>query len=55
MIELNELTQKSNKRVKEANGLLQVYEGYFSIYDYEREDVGMERLGVKLYLIKKGK
>jgi hypothetical protein len=33
-IELNELGKIQNRRVKDQNGLVQSYEGYFSLYDY---------------------
>lgn len=54
-IELNELTKMKNRRVKEGNGILQSYEGYFTLYDYERDQVVSDRLGCRLMMIKKGK
>jgi hypothetical protein len=54
-IELNELGKIQNRRVKDQNGLVQSYEGYFSLYDYQREQVVPDRLGCKVIMIKKGK
>lgn len=54
-IELNDLGKVKNRRLKDANGLVQGYEGYFSLYDYQRQQVAPDRLGFKLLMIKKGK
>jgi len=54
-IELNELGKIKNRRVKDQNGLLQSYEGYFTLYDYQRNQVSSDRLGCKILMIKKGK
>jgi len=54
-IELNELGKIKNRRVKEQNGMVQSFEGYFSLYDYQREQVVTDRLGCKVIMIKKGK
>ncbi|CDW78943.1 c2 domain-containing protein 3 [Stylonychia lemnae] len=54
-IELNELSKIRNKRIKDQNGegIFHSHEGYFSLYDFQREQVTPDRLGCKLYLIKK--
>lgn len=49
MVELNDLSKYKSHRVKE--GPFQVYEGYFTMYDFNNEKVTQERLGLKLYLI----
>lgn len=54
-MELNELSKVNNRRIKDQNGVLTSYEGYFALYDYDKEQVASDRLGAKLYLIKKGK
>jgi hypothetical protein len=54
-IELNELSKIKNRRIKDQNGVIQSYEGYFSLYDYTREQVVPDRLGCKVMMIKKGK
>ena len=56
-IELNELSKLRNRRVKEQleeNSLVQSYEGYFSLYDYQKDSVGLDRLGCRLFLLRKG-
>lgn len=35
-IELNNLGKMKNRRLKDSNGILQGYEGYFSLYDFQR-------------------
>jgi hypothetical protein len=54
-IELNDLGKMKNRRVKDANGVLQSYEGYFSLFDFQRQQVVPDRLGCKILMIKKGK
>ena len=55
-IELNELSKIKNRRIKEeAQGQLNAYEGYFTLFDYEKQQIMPDRLGSKLYLIKKCK
>jgi len=49
-VELNELSKVKNRRLKESE--FQAYEGYFSLFDFQREQVTLERLGMKLYLFK---
>lgn len=36
-IELNEIGKVKNRRVKDQNGIIQSHEGYFSLYDYQRQ------------------
>jgi hypothetical protein len=52
-VELNELSKVRNRRLKDSNGLLYSYEGYFTLYEYEKEQVVQDRLGLKLYLVRK--
>lgn len=54
-IELNEIGKVKNRRVKDQNGIIQSHEGYFSLYDYQRQQVSADRLGCKVMMIKKGK
>ena len=54
-IELNELGKIKNRRVKDQNGVIQAFEGYFSLYDYQRQQVSADRLGCKVMMIRKGK
>jgi hypothetical protein len=52
---LNELSKQKNRRIKENEGVFYAFDGYFSLYEYEKDQVCKDRLGAKLYLIRKGK